>query len=172
MHGSLKDVSAAIRLSRATLKNIHENLFWAFFYNSLGIPVAAGLLSGIGITLNPMLGAAAMSLSSFCVVSNALRLNFKNIHDPSRDRKIQHKYKEEIIFEQENKTMTKTMKISGMMCPHCEANVKKALEAMDSVDSAEVSHVAGTAIVTGAALDDAALTATVVDKGYEVLGIE
>ena len=172
MHGSLKDVSAAIRLSRATLKNIHENLFWAFFYNSLGIPVAAGLLSGIGITLNPMLGAAAMSLSSFCVVSNALRLNFKNIHDPSRDRKIQPKHKEEIIFEQENKTMTKTMKISGMMCPHCEANVKKALEAMDSVDSAEVSHVAGTAIVTGAALDDAALTATVVDKGYEGLGIE
>ena len=172
MHGSLKDVSAAIRLSRATLKNIHENLFWAFFYNSLGIPIAAGLLSGIGITLNPMLGAAAMSLSSFCVVSNALRLNLKNIHDPSRDKKIQHKHKEEIIIEEENKTMTKTMKISGMMCPHCEANVKKALEAMDSVDSAEVSHVAGTAIVTGAALDDAALTATVVDKGYEVLGIE
>ena len=172
MNGSLKDVSAAIRLSRATLKNIHENLFWAFFYNTLGIPVAAGLLSGIGITLNPMLGAAAMSLSSFCVVSNALRLNFKNIHDPSRDHRIKHKHKEEIIFEQENKTMTKTMKISGMMCPHCEANVKKALEAMDSVDSAEVSHVAGTAIVTGAALDDAALTAAVVDKGYEVLGIE
>ena len=172
MNGSLKDVSAAIRLSRATLKNIHENLFWAFFYNTLGIPVAAGLLSGIGITLNPMLGAAAMSLSSFCVVSNALRLNFKNIHDPSRDHKIKHKHKEEIIIEQENTTMTKTMKISGMMCPHCEANVKKALEAMDSVDSAEVSHVAGTAIVTGAALDDAALTAAVVDKGYEVLGIE
>lgn len=172
MNGSLKDVSAAIRLSRATLKNIHENLFWAFFYNTLGIPVAAGLLSGIGITLNPMLGAAAMSLSSFCVVSNALRLNFKNIHDPSRDHRINHKHKEEIIIEQENTTMTKTMKISGMMCPHCEANVKKALEAMDSVDSAEVSHVAGTAVVTGAALDDAALTAAVVDKGYEVLGIE
>ena len=172
MNGSLKDVSAAIRLSRATLKNIHENLFWAFFYNTLGIPVAAGLLSGIGITLNPMLGAAAMSLSSFCVVSNALRLNFKNIHDPSRDRKIQHKHKEEIIIEQENTTMTKTMKISGMMCPHCEANVKKALEAMDSVETAEVSHVAGTAIVTGTALDDAALTAAVVDKGYEVMGIE
>ena len=172
MNGSLKDVSAAIRLSRATLKNIHENLFWAFFYNTLGIPVAAGLLSGIGITLNPMLGAAAMSLSSFCVVSNALRLNFKNIHDPSRDHRINHKHKEEIIIEQENTTMTKTIKISGMMCPHCEANVKKALEAMDSVDSAEVSHVAGTAVVTGAALDDAALTAAVVDKGYEVLGIE
>ena len=174
MHGSLKDVSAAIRLSRATLKNIHENLFWAFFYNSLGIPVAAGLLSSIGITLNPMLGAAAMSLSSFCVVSNALRLNFKDIHNPARDKKIQRKHNEEIqenIIE-ENKTMTKTMKISGMMCPHCEANVKKALEAMDSVETAEVSHVAGTAIVTGAALDDAALTATVVDKGYEVLGIE
>ena len=171
MHGSLRDVSAAIRLSRATLKNIHENLFWAFFYNSLGIPVAAGLLSGIGITLNPMLGAAAMSLSSFCVVSNALRLNLKNIHDPSRDIKIKHSQKE-IIIEQENKTMTKTIKISGMMCPHCEANVKKALEAMDSVDTAEVSHVAGTAVVSGAALDDAALTAAVVDKGYEVLGIE
>ena len=172
MNGSLKDVSAAIRLSRATLKNIHENLFWAFFYNTLGIPVAAGLLSGIGITLNPMLGAAAMSLSSFCVVSNALRLNFKNIHDPSRDHKIKHKHKEEIIIEQENTTMTKTIKISGMMCPHCEANVKKALEAMDSVETAEVSHVAGTAIVTGTALDDAALTAAVVDKGYEVLGVE
>ncbi|MBQ2960153.1 MAG: heavy metal translocating P-type ATPase [Oscillospiraceae bacterium] len=172
MNGSLKDVSAAIRLSRATLKNIHENLFWAFFYNTLGIPVAAGLFSGIGITLNPMLGAAAMSLSSFCVVSNALRLNFKNIHDPSRDRKIKHKHKEENIIEQENTTMTKTMKISGMMCPHCEANVKKALEAMDSVEVAEVSHVAGTAVVTGVALDDAALTAAVVDKGYEVLGIE
>ncbi len=173
MNGSLKDVSAAIRLSRATLKNIHENLFWAFFYNTLGIPIAAGLLSGIGITLNPMLGAAAMSLSSFCVVSNALRLNFKNIHDPSRDHKINHKHKEEtIIIEEENKTMTKTIKISGMMCPHCEANVKKALEAMDSVESAVVSHVAGTAVVTGAALDDAAMTAAVVDKGYEVLGIE
>jgi len=176
MNGSLKDVSAAIRLSRATLKNIHENLFWAFFYNTLGIPVAAGLLSGIGITLNPMLGAAAMSLSSFCVVSNALRLNFKNIHDPSRDKKIRHKDAESVIIEQtieeEIKTMTKTIKISGMMCPHCEANVKKALEAMDSVDTAEVSHVAGTAVVSGAALDDAALTAAVVDKGYEVLGIE
>ena len=176
MNGSLKDVSAAIRLSRATLKNIHENLFWAFFYNILGIPVAAGMLSGIGITLNPMLGAAAMSLSSFCVVSNALRLNFKNIHDPSRDKKLKHKHslenaEEEIIIE-ETKTMTKTIKISGMMCPHCEANVKKALEAMDSVEVAEVSHVAGTAVVTGAALDDAALTAAVVDKGYEVLGIE
>ena len=171
MHGSLKDVSAAIRLSRATLKNIRENLFWAFFYNSLGIPVAAGLLTGLGITLNPMLGAAAMSLSSFCVVSNALRLNFKDIHNPARDKKIRQKNKK-IIIEEENKIMTKTMKISGMMCPHCEANVKKALEAMDSVDSAEVSHVAGTAIVTGAALDDAALTATIVDKGYEVLGIE
>ncbi len=173
MNGSLKDVSAAIRLSRATLKNIHENLFWAFFYNTLGIPIAAGLLSGIGITLNPMLGAAAMSLSSFCVVSNALRLNFKNIHDPSRDHKIQHKHNEEkTIIEEENKTMTKTIKISGMMCPHCEANVKKALEAMDSVESAVVSHVEGTAVVTGAALDDAALTAAVVDKGYDVLGIE
>jgi len=123
-----------------------------------------------------MLGAAAMSLSSFCVVSNALRLNFKNIHDPSKDKKLGPKHsdesiKEEIIIE-ETKIMTKTIKISGMMCPHCEANVKKALEAMDSVDSAEVSHVAGTAVVSGAALDDAALTAAVVDKGYDVLGIE
>ncbi len=173
MNGSLKDVSAAIRLSRATLKNIHENLFWAFFYNTLGIPIAAGLFFGIGLTLNPMLGAAAMSLSSFCVVSNALRLNFKNIHDPSKDKKIQHKHKEEnITIKEENKTMTKTIRISGMMCPHCEANVKKALEAMDSVENAVVSHVEGTAVVTGTALDDAALTAAVVDKGYDVLGIE
>jgi len=106
-------------------------------------------------------------------VTNALRLNFKNIHDPSRDHKIKHRHKEEnIIIEEENKTMTKTIKISGMMCPHCEANVKKALEAMDSVESAVVSHVAGTAVVTGTALDDAAMSAVVVDKGYEVLGIE
>ena len=176
MNGSLKDVSAAIRLSRSTLKNIHENLFWAFFYNTLGIPVAAGLFTGLGLTLNPMLGAAAMSLSSFCVVSNALRLNFKDIYNPARDKKIRHKHAENAIIEEniieENKTMTKTIKISGMMCPHCEATVKKTLEAMDSVDSAEVSHVAGTAVVTGAALDEAALTAAVVDKGYEVLGIE
>ena len=125
MKSRLLDVPAAIRLSRKTLKNIHQNLFWAFCYNTIGIPLAAGaFIALVGWQLNPMFGAAAMSLSSFCVVSNALRLNFKNIHDPSRDRKIHHKHKEEIIFEQENKTMTKTMKISGMMCPHCEARVK------------------------------------------------
>lgn len=165
VNGSLRDVSAAIRLSRACLKNIRENLFWAFFYNSIGIPVAAGLLSGAGIVLSPMLGAAAMSLSSFCVVSNALRLNLVDIHDPRRDRKIIHK-------KEENRTMTKTMKIEGMMCPHCEANVKKALEALEGVESAEVSHTAGTAIVTGTALDSAALSAAVTEKGYDVISVD
>ena len=174
--GSLLDVAAAIRLSRATLRNIHENLFWAFFYNTIGIPIAAGVLSGIGLNLDPMFAAAAMSLSSFCVVSNALRLNLLDIYNPKRDRKIKHRAAESTVIEntktEEEKTMTKTMKIEGMMCPHCEATVKKALEAIDSVESAEVSHTAGTAVVTGAALDDAKLKAAVEDKGYTVHGIE
>ncbi len=174
--GSLLDVAAAIRLSRATLRNIHENLFWAFFYNTIGIPIAAGVLSGIGLNLDPMFAAAAMSLSSFCVVSNALRLNLLDIHNPKRDRKIKHRAAESTVIEntktEEEKAMTKTMKIEGMMCPHCEATVKKALEAIDGVESAEVSHTAGTAVVTGAALDYAKLKAAVEDKGYTVHGIE
>ena len=174
--GSLLDVAAAIRLSRATLRNIHENLFWAFFYNTIGIPIAAGVLSGIGLNLDPMFAAAAMSLSSFCVVSNALRLNLLDIYNPKRDRKIKHRELESTVTEntttEEEKTMTKTMKIEGMMCPHCEATVKKALEAIGGVESAEVSHTAGTAVVTGAALDDAKLRAAVEDKGYTVHGIE
>ena len=174
--GSLLDVAAAIRLSRATLRNIHENLFWAFFYNTIGIPIAAGVLSGIGLNLDPMFAAAAMSLSSFCVVSNALRLNLLDIYNPRRDRKIKHREVESTVIEntktEEEKAMTKTMKIEGMMCPHCEATVKKALEAVDGVESAEVSHTAGTAVVTGTALDDAKLKAAVEDKGYTVHGIE
>ena len=144
MKSRLTDVPAAIRLSRATLRNIHENLFWAFFYNVIGIPLAAGVwIPLFGWQLNPMFGAAAMSLSSFCVVSNALRLNWFKMYDPSKDRKIKTKK-----TNKEDKTMTKTIKIEGMMCGHCEATVKKALEALSQVDSAEVSHEAGTAVVT------------------------
>lgn len=143
MKSRLSDVPAAIRMSRATLRNIHENLFWAFIYNAIGIPLAAGLFYPIfGWKLNPMFGAAAMSLSSFCVVTNALRLNWFKIHDASRDRKIKRKKK------QEEKSMTRTMKIEGMMCGHCEAAVKKDLEALAEVDVAEVSHETGTAVVT------------------------
>ena len=138
MKSRLTDVPAAIRLSRATLRNIHENLFWAFFYNVIGIPLAAGVwIPLFGWQLNPMFGAAAMSLSSFCVVSNALRLNWFKMYDPSKDRKIKTKK-----TNKEDKTMTKTIKIEGMMCGHCEATVKKALEALSQVDSAEVSHEA------------------------------
>lgn len=168
MHGSLRDAAAAIRLSRASLRNIHENLFWAFFYNTIGIPVAAGVLHHWGITLNPMLAAAAMSLSSFCVVTNALRLNFFKIHDPSHDRKIKAKKQ----IEKENKNMIRTMKIEGMMCGHCEARVKKTLEAIDGVISAEVSHTAGTAVVTLEAVTDEELKAAVEAQDYKVLGIE
>ena len=143
MKSRLSDVPAAIRLSRATLRNIHENLFWAFFYNVIGIPLAAGVwIPLFGWQLNPMFGAAAMSLSSVCVVSNALRLNWFKMYDASRDKKIKSKKKEE------ETTMTKTMKIEGMMCGHCEARVKKVLEALPEVDAAEVSHEAGTAVVT------------------------
>ena len=143
MKSRLSDVPAAIRLSRATLQNIHENLFWAFFYNVVGIPLAAGAFIHLfGWKLNPMFGAAAMSLSSFCVVSNALRLNLFKMYDAGRDKKIRTKKKVE------EKTMKKTMKIEGMMCGHCEARVKKVLEALPQVDSAEVSHEAGTAVVT------------------------
>ena len=172
MHGSLLDAAAAIRLSRASLRNIHENLFWAFFYNSIGIPVAAGALAHFGLTLNPMLAAAAMSLSSFCVVTNALRLNLFKLRDPCRDKKKKRKNEIEIIFEKENMQMVRTMKIEGMMCPHCEARVKRTLEAIDGVVSAEVSHSAGTAVVTLEAVSDEELRAAIEAQDYKVLGIE
>ena len=169
MKSRLSDVPAAIRLSRATLRNIHENLFWAFFYNVIGIPLAAGVwIPLFGWTLNPMFGAAAMSLSSFCVVSNALRLNLFKLHDAGKDKKINRhsKHKEET-------TMVKTMKIDGMMCGHCEAAVKKALEAIDGVASAEVSHTDGTAVVTlSKPVENAALRKAVEDKDYTVTDIE
>ena len=164
MNSRLTDVSSAIRLSRATLKNIHENLFWAFFYNAIGIPLAAGLFINLfGWELNPMFGAAAMSLSSFCVVSNALRLNFKDIHNSKKDKKIKFKYKE-------RKPMEITMKIEGMMCPHCEAHVKKALEGVAEVREAIVSHKDGTAIVTlDADAAPATLKKAVEEQGYKVI---
>lgn len=170
INGSLLDAAAAIRLSRATLRNIHENLFWAFFYNTIGIPIAAGAFVWAGLTLNPMLGAAAMSLSSFCVVTNALRLNLVNIRDASKDR-AKKPHASHNNKESEEKKMTKTMKIEGMMCSHCEARVKKALEALDGVESAEVSHVSGTAVVTGN-VDSEKLKAAVEAQDYKVLGIE
>ena len=174
MHGSLLDVAAAIRLSRATLRNIHENLFWAFFYNAVCIPVAAGAFVRFGLTLNPMLGAAAMSLSSFCVVTNALRLNLFNPHDASHDkpRRNRTSSKDRTIDynEKEENKMTTTLKIEGMMCPHCEARVKKALEALDGVESAVVSHQSGTAVVTGTA-DFETMKAAVEAQDYKVLGI-
>ena len=172
MHGSLLDVAAAIRLSRATLRNIHENLFWAFFYNAVCIPVAAGAFVWAGLTLNPMLGAAAMSLSSFCVVTNALRLNLFNPHDASRDKPRKNRQSKPIEIQKpvkEESTMTTTLKIEGMMCPHCEARVKKALEALDGVESAVVSHEAGTAVVTGSA-DFETMKAAVEAQDYKVLG--
>ena len=173
MHGSLRDVAASIRLSRATLRNIHENLFWAFFYNAICIPVAAGAFVWAGLTLNPMLGAAAMSLSSFCVVTNALRLNLCKIHDASHDRPKKNAIPREIKIERkkENTHMTRTMKIEGMMCAHCEARVKKTLEALEGVESAVVSHEAGTAVITGDA-DFETMKAAVEAQDYKVLGIE
>ena len=164
MNSKLSDVPSAIRLSRATLKNIHENLFWAFFYNAIGIPLAAGLFINLfGWELNPMFGAAAMSLSSFCVVSNALRLNFKDIRNSKKDKKIKFKYKEK-------KPMEITMKIEGMMCPHCEAHVKKALEGVAEVREAIVSHKDGTAIVTlDADASRETLKKAVEEQGYKVI---
>ena len=160
----LADVPATIRLGRATLRNIHENLFWAFIYNVIGIPLAMGAFINLfGWQLNPMFGAAAMSLSSFCVVTNALRLNFVKVHSSKHDRKIKHKNKKE------NKTMEKTMKIEGMMCPHCEATVKKTLEAIDGVESAEVSHEKGSAVLTMSKnIEDSVLKKAVEDAGYKV----
>ncbi|MEE1060695.1 MAG: heavy metal translocating P-type ATPase [Ruminococcus sp.] len=163
----LTDVAAAVRLSRKTLRNIHENLFWAFFYNVVGIPLAAGLWIPIfGWQLNPMFGAAAMSLSSFCVVSNALRLNLFDMYNPKRDKKIKIKHKKEL------KTMTKTMKIEGMMCPHCENRVKTILENLEQVTTAEVSHKEGTAVLTlSADVADSLLKETVEKDGYKVISI-
>ncbi len=170
MHSRLSDVPAAIRLSRATLRNIHENLFWAFFYNAVGIPLAAGVFIPLfGLKLNPMFGAAAMSLSSFCVVTNALRLNLFNPHDAGRDRKLHKSHHQP--KQKEETTMTLT--IEGMMCPHCEARVKKTLEAIEGVASADVSHTAGTAVVTlSAPLDAAVLKKAVEEQGYPVTKIE
>ena len=164
MNSRLTDVPAAIRLSRATLRNIHENLFWAFIYNIIGIPLAAGVfIPLLGWQLNPMFGAAAMSLSSFCVVSNALRLNLFDPHSARKDHKIK--------FAKERKTMEKTLKIEGMMCTHCSGRVKKALEEVPGVLSAEVSHESGTAVVTlGAPVDDAVLKKAVEEQGYQVVG--
>ncbi len=172
MKSRLSDVPAAVRLSRATLRNIHENLFWAFFYNIIGIPLAAGAwISLLGGKMNPMFGAAAMSLSSFCVVSNALRLNFFDIRSTKRDKKARP-VELTISTGKEGKTMTKTLTIEGMMCPHCEACVKKALEAVAGVASAEVSHVKGTAVVTlTSPVDDAALKKAVEDEEYTVTSI-
>ena len=167
MKSRLSDVPAAIRLSRATLRNIHENLFWAFFYNTIGIPLAAGVFIPLGLTLNPMFGAAAMSLSSFCVVSNALRLNLFKLRDASKDKKIKIKHKEE------QKIMTKTLKVEGIMCCHCEGRVKKALEALPEVEQAEASHETGTAVVTlKAEVSDAALKKAVEDEGYTVTSVQ
>ena len=174
MKSRLSDVSAAIRLSRATLRNIHENLFWAFFYNVIGIPLAAGVwIPLLGWQLNPMFGAAAMSLSSFCVVTNALRLNFSKIHDPRRDRRIQSHINTAGSAPAEIKedTMEKVISIEGMMCQHCVAHVTKALTNVDGVETVTVSLENNNATVTGTA-DDAALTAAVADAGYEVTGIQ
>ena len=189
MKSRLSDVPAAIRLSRATLRNIHENLFWAFFYNVIGIPLAAGVWYPLfGWKLNPMFGAAAMSLSSFCVVTNALRLNWFKMHDASKDKRLKRQIvisnkekdmgREELPDsasqeKKEESTMTKTMKIEGMMCGHCEARVKKCLEVLPQVDEAAVSHEAGTAVLTlNEEVADVVLKKTVEDQDYQVLGIE
>ena len=189
MNSRLSDVPAAIRLSRATLRNIHENLFWAFIYNIIGIPLAAGVFIPFGLTLNPMFGAAAMSLSSFCVVSNALRLNLFDLHSAKHDRKpksaalpaapVQPAAAENTAepvsapVVKEDNAMKKTLHVEGMMCGHCEARVKKALEALPAVDEAVVSHEAGTAIVTlNAEVSDADLKKAVEDQDYKVTGIE
>ena len=173
MKSRLSDVPAAIRMSRATLRNIHENLFWAFFYNIIGIPLAAGVWYPLfGWKLNPMFGAAAMSLSIFCVVSNALRLNLFKMYDASKDKKLKAK-KEKKRSKKEDKTMKKIMHIEGTMGGHCEAAVKKALEALPQVDEAVVSHEAGTAELTlNAEIADDVLKKTVEDKDYTVTSVE
>ena len=171
MKSVLSDVPAAIRLSRATLTNIHENLFWAFIYNVIGIPLAAGVFVPLGLTLNPMFGAAAMSLSSFCVVSNALRLNFSKIHDPSRDKKVKNKVT--VPVRSSDGDMTKTINIKGMMCENCEHHVKTALEGLDGVLSAEVSHSKGTAVVTlKTEVGNGTMKKAVEAQGYKVTSIK
>ena len=175
MKSRLSDVPAAIRLSKRTLTNIHENLFWAFFYNCIGIPLAAGVwIPVFGWTLNPMFGAAAMSLSSFCVVTNALRLNLIKIYDTGKDyiyKKKSGKIKNKTT--KGDKTMTKTMNIEGMMCGHCEARVKKALEAVEGVQEAVVSHESGNAVVTLTSdVADEVLKKAVEDQDYEVVSVE
>ena len=184
MNSKLSDVPAAIRLSRATLRNIHENLFWAFLYNIIGIPLAAGVFIPFGLTLNPMFGAAAMSLSSFCVVSNALRLNLFDLHSTKRDHAPKNASSLPAALTQpaavenkestkEDNSMKKTLNVEGMMCGHCEARVKKALEALPEVDEAVVSHEAGTAIVTlNAEVADDVLKKAVEDQDYKVTGIQ
>ena len=184
MNSKLSDVPAAIRLSRSSLRNIHENLFWAFIYNIIGIPLAAGVFIPLGLTLNPMFGAAAMSLSSFCVVSNALRLNLFDVHSTKHDRAAKNAAPLPAVSAQpaavankestkEDTAMKKTLKVEGMMCGHCEARVKKALEALPEVDEAVVSHEAGTAIVTlNAEVADDVLKKAVEDQDYPVTGIQ
>ena len=171
MKSRLSDVPAAIRLSRATLVNIHQNLFWAFIYNVIGIPLAAGIwIPLFGLKLNPMFGAAAMSLSSFCVVTNALRLNLFKMYDASKDKKDKNNEKNKL---KEDNTMKKTMKIEGMMCGHCEARVKKVLEALSEVSEAAVSHEAGTAVVSlSGDISDETLKKAVEEQDYQVTGIE
>lgn len=172
MKSSLLDVPAAIRLSRAALRNIHQNLFWAFFYNTIGIPLAAGCFAAFGLTLNPMFGAAAMSLSSFCVVSNALRLNLCRVHDPSRDKNRNSGKKKKVSKENVMSEETKKIDIEGMMCPHCEMTVKKALESIEGVKSVQVSHEKKCAVVTtSSAVSDEELKKAVIGAGYSVNGI-
>jgi len=174
MNSALSDVPAAIRLSRATLRNIRENLFWAFIYNIIGIPLAAGVWIPIfGWTLNPMFGALAMSLSSFCVVTNALRLNLFRLHDASRDRRARN----EVVLPPDlgggEGTEQRTLQIQGMMCEHCEARVRKALESVPGVTAATASHIAGTAVVSLTEdVDAAALRAAVEEQGYKVKAIK
>ena len=180
MKSRLSDVPAAIRLSRAALRNIHENLFWAFIYNVIGIPLAAGVwIPLFGWKLNPMFGAAAMSLSSFCVVTNALRLNLFKLHNAGRDHKRKDAVAVNIISDssnnkkEEDNQMTKTIHIEGMMCGHCEAHVKKALEAIDGVAEAQASHEKGTAVVTLTAdVADDVLTKAVEEQDYKVVSVE
>ena len=178
MKGSIRDVAAAIRISRATIRNIHENLFWAFFYNAIGIPLAAGCyVAAFGWSLNPMFGAAAMGLSSFCVVSNALRLNLLRPYDGRKDKKIKQAVTENIASKATNKSSIKEenkmqIKVKGMMCSHCEAHVKKALEAIDGIDSAVASHEKNLVTITNSkAVDEALIRNAITDAGYEYEGI-
>ena len=182
MKSSLSDVPAAIRLSRATLTNIHENLFWAFIYNTIGIPLAAGVLIPLGLTLQPMFGAAAMSLSSFCVCMNALRLNLFKIHETRRDKKRRTaavdfseviSNDEDTVSEVGNGSAVRIVRIKGMMCPHCENTVKKALESVDGISNADVSHEKGTAVITLTKdISDDIIAKNVTDKGYEFVSVE